>query len=84
MTYNLVTTNVRINIVYLSVENDGDQIEDKHSRSIIERFIQGTESTDTGLGLAIIAEIVRLSKGTINLERSPITKFTICLPKKNS
>ncbi len=58
----------------LSVEDDGPGISPSIRSNLFEPFAQAGESQkgSTGLGLALVAEIVRLHRGVVQVETSPL------------
>ncbi|MDY0410427.1 sensor histidine kinase [Paracerasibacillus soli] len=64
--------------LYLTVEDDGEGIEDELMPHIFHRFVKG-KNGETGLGLAIARAIVEQSNGKITVGRSPLggAMFTI-------
>jgi signal transduction histidine kinase/ligand-binding sensor domain-containing protein/DNA-binding response OmpR family regulator len=72
----------RIKIV---VADTGKGIPEKHLDKIFNRFFQSDQETDlpgTGIGLALVMELVKLHKGEIYVTSKPGkgSKFTITLP----
>jgi two-component system, OmpR family, sensor histidine kinase TctE len=70
--------------VCVSISDTGPGIPESSASSVFERFNKGSrpESNGAGLGLAIVAEIVRVHSGRIGLERNPGggTTVTVTLP----
>jgi len=70
--------------VCVSVSDTGPGIPESCAASVLERFNKGSrpESDGAGLGLAIVAEIVRIHSGRIELARSlgAGTSITVTLP----
>jgi PAS domain S-box-containing protein len=74
--------------VVVSVRDTGVGIPQKHLSHIFERFhrIEGMQSRSfegSGIGLSLVRELIKLHKGSINVESSEGrgTTFTITLPK---
>jgi len=74
---------VGLNLI-LRLEDSGPGISEHFSMQIFERFarVPGTDSPGAGLGLAIVADIVNIHKGTIQVGRSKLggAAFEIHLP----
>ena len=73
-------------IVNINVEDNGIGIPYKEIKNIFNRFFKAENSAlgGTGIGLALVKELVELHKGTINVESeiNKGTKFRIRLPLK--
>lgn len=65
------------------VENSGQGIKEEDLGKIFDRFYSGTSGTGTGIGLALIKNLVKLHRGKIDVEseKSGLTKFTVTIPK---
>ncbi|NBB77288.1 MAG: GHKL domain-containing protein, partial [Bacteroidetes bacterium] len=64
-----VSTSLKKNKIYLSVEDNGPGIPDKISAKIMEPFFTTKQGTDgTGLGLSITSDIVKAHGGTLHVE----------------
>lgn len=72
----------------LDVKNTGKGLTEAELKNIFQRFYQTSEdNVGTGIGLALVKELVDLHKGTISVDSKPDswTSFTITLPvDKNS
>ncbi|WP_067837621.1 sensor histidine kinase [Amphibacillus sediminis] len=66
--------------LYITIDDDGEGIDDALMPHLFERFIKG-KGGETGLGLAISRAIVERSNGVIRVDRSPMggARFTIVL-----
>ncbi len=71
----------------LTVDDDGPGIAWKHRKRVFERFTRLDDSRDrkdggVGLGLAIVADIVRAHGGTVEVLDSPLAgaRFEVVLP----
>lgn len=72
----------------LTVEDNGPGIVDSDKQKVFERFIRlnrGTNEPGSGLGLAVVKEIVELNNGTISIEDGERggCKFIVSLPLAN-
>jgi len=72
----VVTVLSRANSVWLVVDDDGHGIADKHRAKVFDRFyrVQDDRSRDSGgsgLGLALVAEVVRRRGGAVKVTESP-------------
>lgn len=75
------------NQILISVEDNGNGIEEKHLSRIFERFYVVDKSRSrklggTGLGLAIVKHIAQVHRGTVEVESTvgKGSKFTIKIP----
>ncbi|WP_165899476.1 ATP-binding protein [Roseivirga ehrenbergii] len=72
------------NRLNLSITNSGNGIDDEHLPHIFERFYQGknASSEGTGIGLALVKELVNVLKGEVRVEskQKQSTTFYIELP----
>jgi two-component system OmpR family sensor kinase len=83
-----VTTSVRRagQQVRLSVQDDGPGVPESLQGNVFERFARGDDARNrakgsTGLGLSIVAAVVRAHGGSVELKSRPgDTTFTIVLP----
>ena len=71
--------------VEISVRNSGSTIPEREQARIVERFFRGARARNipgTGMGLAIVQQIVRAHGGTLKLTSSEEagTSFTLLLP----
>ncbi|MDZ4044366.1 MAG: ATP-binding protein, partial [Rhodoglobus sp.] len=73
--------------VELSVDDDGGGIPEQDRARVFERFVRLDEARTrdaggSGLGLSIVAEIVRAHSGTIRVETGPAggARFVVHLP----
>ena len=66
--------------LYITVDDDGEGIDEALMPQLFDRFIKGKDG-ETGLGLAISRAIIERSNGTIEVADSPIggARFTIIL-----
>jgi len=72
-------------LIEISVRDTGKGISEINKEKIFTRFFRvdsGNESAGTGIGLALVKELVLLHKGTIEVSGSPGkgSKFTVRLP----
>jgi signal transduction histidine kinase len=74
-------------VVVLVVEDDGPGVAPEDSHRVFERFVRldparNRNAGGTGLGLAIARDVVRLHRGSIELDRSALggARFTVRLP----
>ena len=70
---------------FIDVIDQGVGIDDDEIKYIFEKFYAGKKSkSHTGIGLAIVKEIVTLHKGSVEIESKPGegTKFTVRLAKE--
>ncbi len=85
-----VTCNAHLkdNKLFLEVKNTGKVLTTDELDNIFQRFYQTNEQNEgTGIGLALVKELVELHKGTIKVTSIPneFTAFTVILPvDKNS
>jgi len=73
--------------VVLDIEDNGKGIDAEDINSIFDNFYQAQDaSSGTGIGLALVKNIIELHHGHIAVESEPGmgAKFTITLPKGNS
>ena len=78
-----VSTSLKENKIYLSIEDNGPGIPDTISAKIMEPFFTTKQGTDgTGLGLSITSDIVKAHGGTLQVEskENQFTRFTVVLP----
>lgn len=71
--------------IEISVKDNGKGISDSNVEKIFTRFFRvdpGSVSSGTGIGLALVRELVRLHRGTISVVSNPGTgsRFTVRLP----
>jgi len=66
--------------LYITVDDDGEGIDEALMPQLFDRFIKGKDG-ETGLGLAISRAIIERSNGTIEVANSPTggARFTIIL-----
>ena len=70
---------------FIDVIDQGVGIDDDEIKYVFEKFYAGKKSkSHTGIGLAIVKEIVTLHKGSVEIESKPSegTKFTVRLAKE--
>lgn len=70
---------------FIDVIDQGVGIDDDEIKYVFEKFYAGKKSkSHTGIGLAIVKEIVTLHKGSVEIESKPGegTKFTVRLAKE--
>ena len=74
--------------LFLEVKNSGGGLTKAQLSNVFQRFYQTSEENQgTGIGLALVKELVDLHKGTIKVDSIPneFTTFTVALPvSKNS
>jgi signal transduction histidine kinase len=78
-----VSTSLKENKIYLSIEDNGPGIPDTISAKIMDPFFTTKQGTDgTGLGLSITSDIVKAHGGTLQVEskENQFTRFTVVLP----
>lgn len=78
-----ITADVFDKVVQISVEDNGNGIEDDYKESIFNMFYRASENSDgSGLGLYIAREMVEKMNGqiTVQSEFGQGSKFTIVLP----
>ena len=76
-----ITANTYGTGVQIDISNDGAPIEEASQSEIFDRFIQGHESQGSGLGLSIVAEIMHLHTGSVELiSDASLTRFRLTLP----
>lgn len=71
------------NAIQLVVEDDGPGVPQEKFHQVLKRGIRADERTQGhGIGLAVVSEIVRLSRGTLNLNKSRLggARFEVHLP----
>ena len=79
-------TGSEIPAIRISVEDNGRGIDEKHKMKIFERFYQaeddGTPNSGTGIGLSLTHELVKIYRGTIQVESTPGygSRFIVTLP----
>lgn len=69
--------------LHLNVKNSGVGLTATEIKHIFQRFYQTSgQNQGTGIGLALVKELVELHKGKINVESTPntFTNFTITIP----
>lgn len=68
----------------ISVSDQGKGIKPKDLKKIFQRFYQVTDSVSgTGIGLALVQDMVKLMKGDIKVESEPgKTEFKVILPSE--
>lgn len=55
------------------VEDDGNGVAESHSHAVLQRGVRAdTRESGQGIGLAVVAEIVDLYDGSIDIRRSPL------------
>ena len=80
------TTNIEPELVSIKVINTGNEIPSDKLPYIFDRFFQVDAASSrkyegTGIGLALVKELVELHKGTVSVEsKMRKTTFTVCLP----
>jgi signal transduction histidine kinase len=81
------TSTVEDRLAVLSVEDDGPGVPQDRREDIFDRFVRLEVSRDrehggVGLGLAIVAEIVRAHGGRVRADDSPLggARFVVELP----
>ena len=91
--YGLPLSEIQISVtqtdmLYIHIDNEGDEIQHKDRKRIFERFYRIDKSRDreaggTGLGLAIVKHIAFAHNGDVDVKRTSNgkTRFTISLPK---
>ncbi|MBE5732022.1 MAG: HAMP domain-containing histidine kinase [Clostridiales bacterium] len=76
------------NDITVSISNTGEKIKDEDLAKIFNKFYQGDTSRHKeghGIGLSIVARIIYLHNGKVNVESSDEkTTFTVILPKYNA
>ncbi len=81
---NIVGTDKRVT---LTVEDNGPGIPPEERGHVLERFARGSGATPggTGLGLALVAQQVRLHDGTIDITDSHLggARISVSLPNRN-
>jgi signal transduction histidine kinase len=68
--------------VKIEIIDTGEGISPENIAKIFEPYFS-TKETGTGLGLAIVKRIIDEHHGTIEVESSNGTKFTVLIPKSN-
>lgn len=79
-----VNLKLQSNTVELSVTDDGPGVPDDHKSKVFERFVSGRSSGQGhGLGLSIVASVVRLHGGQVGVEDAQPqgARFWIVLPR---
>ncbi|MEP2772566.1 MAG: two-component regulator propeller domain-containing protein [Fulvivirga sp.] len=75
---------VNDNCLTIHVENTGDTISETDQKKIFNRFYQANQNVDlagTGVGLALVKELVELHRGKIFISsKEGLTRFTLQLP----
>ncbi|MDN5210820.1 response regulator [Fulvivirgaceae bacterium BMA12] len=67
--------------VMISVANSGSKIPDDKVEKLFERFYRAENSQDgSGIGLALVKELVTLSRGTVEVQQVDRPTFIISLP----
>jgi len=76
--------NVDDNCLTIKVENTGDPISETDQKKIFNRFYQANQNVDlagTGVGLALVKELVELHRGKIFVSsKEGLTRFTLQIP----
>ena len=78
---------IKDSILYFVIENTGRGISKEELKHIFQRFYQTSEQNQgTGIGLALVKELVELHKGTIEVKSIPnqLTTFKVILPTDKS
>jgi signal transduction histidine kinase len=65
----------------VAVEDDGPGVGEEHAAKLFVPFYS-TKEAGTGLGLALVAKIAALHRGSVSVERSPLggARFVLSFP----
>ncbi|MDP5276392.1 sensor histidine kinase [Chengkuizengella axinellae] len=77
--------NLNENEIEICVEDNGIGIEENHQKQVIQKFYQVDANKEgTGIGLAVVAQLVQLHKGQLSIVSglNKGTTVTIVLPKE--
>ena len=82
----LISAKIDTNMLWVSVQDEGDGINPSLEEKIFEMFYRGSErSTGAGLGLYIVKSIVDRLNGSVSVASAPgKTIFTVALPVADS
>jgi len=72
-----------VSTLFVCIEDDGPGMETSFAKKALERGIRSDEREGTGIGLAMVNDIVQAYNGTITIEQSHLggCKLTIRLPQ---
>lgn len=82
-----ISSTVTGNRLMIEVRDNGRGIPKKEQKKVFKRFYRGTnaEVGGTGIGLALVKELVELANGTIQLESTTAgTTFSVTLPVRET
>lgn len=67
-----ISTSKKPNTLHISIEDDGPGIEAQIAQKVLERGIRSDEGGGTGIGLAIVNDIVQAYEGSIKIDQSQL------------
>lgn len=82
-----ITSTITGTRLMIEVSDNGGGIPEKEQKKVFKRFYRGTNAAvgGTGIGLALVKELVELANGTIQLQSNPAgTTFIVTLPVRET
>ncbi len=78
---NVIAQKTRTDALIISIEDDGPGVDKEIVDRVMERGVYSSKKQGTGIGLAIVKDILDAYEGTFQIEKSKLggAKFVLCL-----